>query len=335
MTHPANEKSNELKTFNELKSELKHMPEDPGEEWFETLLARVRDSKDSRTIAFKVLSEIALKRRPFPRLHRIKGDLERIFYDGISTEIYSNDISQTHRTLKNLFIRCSGSRDLRDFYSELHYLAALLPVIQASYAPKLFDERLCLFSEAFVKHARQSRYKPNSRKSQSLEIRPEEVSSVLLQMIPNSGGQPKKLEDLLTAVEYLREIWTARVDQSKQLEDKVATLTQRLEAKEARNEELVNEVAESTQVIEQRNAQVDDLEADLAKKQELLGSQQHLIGHREESAKRDSYTRFSRRLKRYLENLRLFADRDEPNRTGILEELDDIERFMVNFEEEL
>lgn len=335
MTHKENQTTTAFKSFADLKAALRQMPAQPESDWFEALIVRVRESPDSRTIAFKALAEIALERRPFTRLQRIKPDLEEVFYDGHYVEVYTNDPELTRKKLEHLFISCSGTRDLREFYGELHYLIALLPVIQAIHAPDLFEERLCLFSEVFVKHARQSRIRPNAKKAQRLEVRPVDIAVILLNLTPNSGGQPKKLEDLLNAVEYLRELWESRLVEAKGLAEQIVALKSGIDEQEARIAEKSDELAHLSEKVIEKSDRIASLEADLAKKQELLDSQQHLIGHQEASAKRDSYTRFSRRLNRHLENVRLFADREQPNRDGILEELNDIERFMSNFEEEL
>ena len=73
----------------------------------------------------------------------------------------------------------------------------------------------------------------------------------------------------------------------------------------------------------------------IAKLEQLLKSQQHLIQYQENVGRREGYFKFARRLKRHLTNIRLLADRSEPNITGILVELNDIERYMSNYEKEL
>ena len=330
------DKTNEaFKSFNDLKTTLKKFPSKPEPEWFEDLIFRVRNSPDRRTIAFKVLVEMALGKSPYTRLREIKEKFEDLFYDGQAVEVYTNDPELTRDRLEALFMSCVGARDLREFYSELHYQYALLPLIQAVNAPDLFGERLCLFSEVFVKHARRSRVKPSSKKRPILEVTPEDISNVLLSLVPNSGGQPKKLEDFLSVIEYLHSQWVSRVKDADILSQQNESLNFKRIEQEALIEEKQDEIINLTEIIAQKDKKISSLEAELTKSRDLLDSQQHLIGHHAETGKRDLYTRLSRRLKRHLENIKLFADRDQPNRSGIIEELDDIERYMSNFEEEL
>lgn len=322
-----------FESYNDFKSHLKGMPSETQTEWFDQLLKKLRQTPERRVIAFKALAEMAIGTRPFTRLRRIREGLEHVFYEGNPPEIYTDDIAETRVNLQELFINCSGNKDLKEFYSELHHLVGLLPVLKSVGAFELFEQRLSIYEDVFIRHMLRSRRSKKGIKT--AVIGPVKISQILLASIPGSSPCSKKFEEFLTVIEYLRDLWEAKVEAADELMIKNDELNGTIKEKEGDIEELNAEISELKESISMQNTEIGVLQARQSKDQELLASQQHLIKHESDNAVRDSYTRLRRRMKNHLENIRLFTDRDTPSRAGILDELEDIERFMQNYENEL
>lgn len=322
-----------FESYNDFKSHLKAIPSETQTEWFDQLQEKLHQTPERRVIAFKALAEMAIGTSPFTRLRPIKKDLERVFYESDTPQIYTDDIAETRVNLQKLFINCSGNKDLKEFYSELHHLVGLLPVFQSVEAFELFEQRLSIYEDVFIRHMLRSRRSKKGTKTPV--IGPVKISQILLASIPGSSPCSKKFEEFLTVIEYLRDIWEAKVEAADELMTKNDKLNGTIKEKEGDIEELNAEISELKESISMQNAEIRVLQDRQSKDQELLASQQHLIKHESDNAVRDSYTRLRRRMKSHLDNIRLFTDRDAPSRTGILDELEDIERFMQNYENEL
>lgn len=275
---------------------------------------RVRTSSSSRYIAFRLLAlravgEMQTKLAPFiPQLEEI------LFADSALLDLRQCDSADAvGKAVSACLASLHTKSDLKDFATARFHLPILYGLIRVWDDPARFQSGLDAFATAIDRVSKPK--KPHQGKpSNNLEI----LARGLIARVPERPLLGKALPEMLKISQALFRQAETTSRENLELESKLAkantdlqSLQTRLESETEAKEKLQDEIAAL-------RAEVTGLQTGLAQEKEHFET---LKGHGKEERKRaveDAVARIRSELLRRVENIRLFADREQPNRQGIL-----------------
>jgi hypothetical protein len=277
-------------------------------------LNRLRATPSSRYVAFRLLAlravgDMQTKLTPFiPQLEEILNadsthlDLRKCdSLDAVSKAV-SHRLSELHT-----------KSDLKQFARARSHLPILYGVIRVWDDPARFQAAVNAFAETIDRLTKPKRFQ-KSAPSNNLEI----VARALTERVPEKPLLGKALSEMLRISQALFRQSAETSRENLELQSKIGTTTTEIETLRIslENETKAKEILQ--QEVAKLRTDLSQLESELEREK---GHFETLKGHGEEDRERavgDAVARLRSELLRRVENIRLFADRDQPNRQGIL-----------------
>jgi hypothetical protein len=289
-------------------------------------LNQIRGSRSGPYIAFRLLAlrsvgEMSTRLAPFI------GELEQILYHGlepIDLRSYQS-FEEIRRVIAHRLEGLVTKSDLKKFAATWDHLPLLYAVIRVWGDPPRFQAAVdSLAGElARINAAKRS-------KSAAITNNLEVLARALADRTPEKPLVGKALAELLKIAQAL-------FDQSKELARENLALETKITAGETELNAVrsqLNVEIETRQAVENEVAalreRVNELQSQLKEEKEHFDT---LKGHSEEDRVRvvaDAISRIRADVLRRLENIRLFADREEPNRSGILTLVEEIKQSLTD-----
>lgn len=286
---------------------------------------RVRASSSSRYIAFRLLAlravgDMQTKLTPFiPLLEEI------LFADTAPLDLRRCDsIEAVGNAVAETFASVRGKNDLKQFAAARSHLPILYALIRVWDNPTRFQAGLNALAAAVERITRPKKAKP----SNNLEI----LARAVIARIPEKPLIGKALPEILKIAQtlFLQAETTSR--ENLELESKVAkanTDVETLRAKLDTELEAKQKLQADSAILVDRLSQSQTALAQEKEHFEILKS--HGVEERKRAVD-DAVARMRTELLRRVENIRLFADRDQPNRQGILALVGEIQNIFTESE---
>ncbi|HEY6154629.1 MAG TPA: hypothetical protein VIW07_12890 [Candidatus Udaeobacter sp.] len=292
----------------------------------EDYIRNVERSKSGRYIAFRLLSlraigELQTRLTPFlPQLEQI------LFKDCTPLELRQCDsIDDVTRAVAARFTDIHNKSDLKQFAAAGYHLPILFGLIRVWDQPAKFQaalDALATTLDRITKPKRAQKLVP----SNNLEI----VARTIIARVPEKPLVGKAVPELLKIAQAL-------FHQSEETARDYLILQSELAQAVGEGESLQSELNEQREAVKNletklaaAKANLNRLEADLKKEREHFET---LKGHGEaerKAAVQDAVARVQSEVSRRIENIRLFADREIPNRQGILNLANEIQRVFAD-----
>lgn len=277
-------------------------------------ISRVKACPSARYIAFRLLSlravgEMQTKLTPFI------ASLEEILYAGTAPVDLRNceSIEALRGFVADRLATVRDKKDLKQFASTGSHLPIMYGIVRSWDDPVRFQAGLEALASAFDqvnKPKRSDKAKP----SNSLEI----VARAIVTRVPEKPLIGKALPEIL-------KIGQSLFRQAEETNRDNLALQSDLAAADARAQSVQEQLEGAQQENVEVRARETSLRAEVAKlRSDLERENEHferLKGHAEQDRERavsDAVARLRSEVSRRLENIRLFADREQPNRQGIL-----------------
>jgi hypothetical protein len=288
-------------------------------------LRKVKESKSARYIAFRLLALRAVGEMQ-TRLTPFIPPLEEILLKG-STPLDLRHCESVDDVQKAVSARLSDlhtKSDVKRFASEGLHLPILYGVIRLWDQPVRFQAALDALATA-LDRAISSKRRQKPAPSNNLEI----VARAVIARVPEKPLVGKALPELLKIAQALfrqsedigRENLDLQSEVGRALSETELLRTELAQQREA-SKNLENELASARQDVRR-------LQEELRQETDHFET---LKAHGEAERKttvQDAVARLRSEVSRRMENIRLFADRDVPNREGILNLLNEIETLFA------
>lgn len=288
-------------------------------------LNRVRATPSSRYIAFRLLAlravgDMQTKLTPFiPQLEEILNA------DSVHLDLRQCDsIEAISKAVSDRFGGLHTKSDLKQFVGERSHLPILFGLIRVWDDPARFQAAVNAFAANLDRLSTTERSQKSSP-SNNLEI----VARALTRRVPEKPLLGKALSEMLKISRALFRQSEETSRENLELQSKTGRAATEIES-------LSVSLENETEAKENLQQDVAKLRAELSRLQSELGREKKhfetLKGHSEDDRKRavgDAVARLRSELLRRVENIRLFADRDQPNRQGILSLLSEIGEILV------
>lgn len=289
-------------------------------------IRKVEGSKSGRYIAFRLLAlravgELQTRLTPFlPQLEHI------LFKDCSPLELRQCDsIDDVTRAVAARFTDIRSKSDLKQFATIGYHLPILFGLIRVWDQPAKFQAALDALAATLDRITKPKRAQ-KSAPSNNLEI----VARTLIARVPEKPLIGKAVPELLKIAQALFHQSEETARENLNLQSELAHAIGEVESLQSE----LNEQREAAKDFETKltaaKATLNRLEADLKKESEHFET---LKGHGEaerKAAVQDAVARVQAEVSRRIENIRLFADREIPNRQGILNLVKEIERLFAD-----
>ena len=288
-------------------------------------ISRVRACPSARYIAFRLLSlravgEMQTKLTPFI------ASLEEILYAGTAPIDLRNceSIEALRGLVADRLATVRDKKDLKRFASTGSHLPIMYGIVRAWDDPVRFQAGLEALASAFDRLNNPKR-SDTARPSNSLEI----VARGIVTRVPEKPLIGKALPEIL-------KIGQSLFRQAEETNRDNLALQSQLAAAEARTQSAQEKLEGALQENAEVRARETSFRADVAKlRSDLEREKEHferLKGHAQQDRERaisDAVARLRSEVSRRLGNIRLFADREQPNRQGILNLVSEIAEALT------
>ncbi len=283
-------------------------------------LNQIRGSRSARYIAFHLLAlrtfgELQAKLGPF------LSELEAILYrDETPLDLRTCDsLDAVQTSVNERFSKLGGKEEWKSFLEAGSHLPLIYGLIRTWDDATRFQAGLNALASAIdrpIKGHRAAAYSaPNN-----LEV----VARSLLAWVPEKPGLGKALPKLLKVVWALFRQAEETNRENLRLKSALATANAEIASLDSSLQSELTARQEQERVVEQLQKRVAGLEANLAEEKEHFET---LKAHGVEERRRaveDAVARVRSEVLRRVENIRLFADREQPNRSGIVNLVEEI-----------
>ena len=289
-------------------------------------LRNVEESKSGRYIAFRMLAlravgELQTRLTPFlPQLEHI------LFKDCSPLELrHCGSVDDVIKTVTTRFADVRNKSDLKQFATAGYHLPILYGIIRVWDQPTKFQAALDALAATLDRITKPKRAQ-KSAPLNNLEI----VARTLIARVPEKPLIGKAVSELLKIAQALFHQSEETARENLNLQSELARAVSQAESLQSE----LNGQREATKDFETKlaaaKANLNRLEADLKKESEHFET---LKAHGEaerQVAVQDAVARLQSEVSRRIENIRLFADREIPNRQGILNLVNEIERVFAD-----
>jgi len=315
-------KSSGFKGFKQAQTSLRTMQTPISPETRDDYLSRIRDSPTARYIAFRLLALRAL------------GDLQTKlgpFLQGLDSILHENELpldlrgcdtmEGVQQLVSKRFSTLQTKDDWRRFFATGLHLPILYGLIRTWDDPLRFHAGVEAIANAT---ARSKRRKISKNVANNSEV----IARIILGRVPEKPGLGKALPELFT---ILQATWQEAEEINREnLRLEMAICNANTENQEL-GEKLTDETAKRMKT-ETDNRTLESLLSELGAtvKEERQHFETMKAHNSEEKSKaiQDAVARTRSEVLRRLENIRLFADREPPNRGGILSLVREIENTL-------
>jgi hypothetical protein len=285
---------------------------------------KVEESKSGRYIAFRLLAlravgELQTRLSPFlPQLEHI------LLKDCNPLELrLCNSIDGVTNAVTTRFTDIRNKSDLKQFASAGYHLPILYGVIRVWDQPAKFQAALDALAATLDRVTKPKRAQKPAP-SNNLEI----VARALIARVPEKPIVGKAVPELLKIAQALFHQTEETARENLNLQSELGHAVD--EAESLRTQ--LSEQRDATKDLEAKlaavSANLNRLETDLRQESEHFET---LKAHGEterKAAVQDAVARLRSEVSRRIENIRLFADRETPNRQGILNLVNEIETLF-------
>jgi hypothetical protein len=288
-------------------------------------LRRIRESKSARYIAFRLLAlravgEMQTRLTPFiPPLEEI------LLKDSTPLDLkHGESVDDVRQALSVRLSNLRTKSDVKQFASEGFHLPILYGVIRLWDQPVRFQAAMDALATA-LDRAVSSKTRQKPAPSNNLEI----VARAVIARVPEKPLVGKALPELLKIAQA---IFRQSEDTGRENLDLQSELGRAL----SEIESLRTKLGQQGEVSKNLENELTSARRDVRRLQEELKQERDhfetLKAHGEVERKttvQDAVARLRSEVSRRIENIRLFADRDVPNREGILNLVNEIETVFA------
>lgn len=318
-----------FKSLNEIKSFLKNTDLIEGAGGSGIFLERLKLMKEFRMISFKLLAALAMQEKWALKLQPVKADIREIFLDGHETiEFLPAGADEIENVLKDYFFPCSGSVELREYYSEFHHLFPMLSMLKEAGSDERFFKIWTTYAFLFKEHAAKCRSRGKRGAIKEKEPIFKTVARLMIEAVGNKPTSTKALESHMDiALAVGRYLETSQAE-NEQVKAENIRYQMKLNDSQQEAETLQENLTEKIEHEKRLTKKIDQLKADLANKDRLLAQQRTLMESERENAVNEFSGKVRKALSLHLEHCRMYADRDVPQKEGILMEISDMESAL-------
>lgn len=303
-----------FKNYAEAHKTLRSLLAPISEEVRSDYLNRLRASPSPRYIAFRLLAlravgDMQTKLTPFI------SPLEEVLFAGsASLDLRQCDSAEAvGKAVSTRLASIQTKSDLKDFTAARLHLPILYGLIRVWDDPARFQTGLSALATA-IDRASKPKNPRQSKASNNLEI----LARALTARVPERPLLGKALPEILKISQALVRQAETTTRENLELESKLGKANNDIESLRTRLENETEAKEELEAQITALRAEVLGLRAGLTQEKEHFEA---LKGHGAEERQRavdDAVARLRSEVLRRVENIRLFADREQPNRQGIL-----------------
>jgi hypothetical protein len=276
-------------------------------------LSRVRACPSARHIAFRFLGLLALGDLQ-PNLGPLSSELDEILHQNEpAIDLRGCDsVEAVRRVIAERFAMISKKDDWKRFFASGSHLPILYAVIRTWDDPSRFQAALDAITVATAPRGKRKRTGADA--ANNLEL----LARALLARVPENPGLGTGLLELLKLTQAIFRQADETNRENLQLESAIAAANAEIDTlRKNLTEESATRKTIETEYM-QLESHVDELQGTVKEEKEHFAT---LKAHNEEERKKaiqDAVARVRSDVLMRLENIRLFADRKEPNRQGIL-----------------
>jgi hypothetical protein len=318
-----------FKSWNEIKSFLKNTDLIEGAGGSGIFLERLRLMKEFRMISFKLLASLAMREKWALKLNPIRAEIREVFLDGhAAPEFLPAGTSETEAVLKRFFFPCSGSVELREYYSEFHYLFPVLSMLKEAGSDERFFSIWTTYASLFKEHAAKCRSRGKRGAIKEKEPIFQTVARLMIEAVGNKPTSTKAFESHMDIAFAVGRYLESSQAENEQVKAENLRYQKELSDSQQEAETLQDNLADKSESEKRLMVEIDQLKTELADKDRLLVQQRTLMESERENAVKEFSGKVRKALSLHLEHCRMYADRDVPKKDGILMELSEMETAL-------